>query len=96
MARKQDALLQELKAFEKEAVRERKDAEKLREDAVGLLTPSLLRKNIRSGTNLVLAYGRKGLTVEFTIDDLKRFVAANEKTQKNFRQEVRGVPLCAA
>lgn len=93
MARKQDALLQELKAFEKEAVQERKDAKKLREDAVGLLTPSLLRKNIRSGTNLVLAYGRKGLTVEFTIDDLKRFVAANEKAQKAFRQEVRGVPL---
>lgn len=93
MAKKQDALLQELKAFEKEAAQERQEARELREDAVGLLTPSLLRKNIRNGTNIVLAYGRKGLTVEFTIDDLKRFVAANERAQKNFRQEVRGVPL---
>ncbi len=41
----------------------------------------------------MLAYGRKGYTVEFTIDDLKRFVAANERAQKNFRREVRGVPL---
>ena len=52
MARKQDALLQELKAFEKEAVRERKDAEKLREDAVGLLTPSLLRKTSEAAQTL--------------------------------------------
>lgn len=93
MTRKQDALLQELKDFEKKATEERKNARELREDAVGLLTPSLLRKNVRSGTNLVLAYGRNGMTVEFTIDDLKRFVAANEAAQKAYRQEVRGVPL---
>lgn len=93
MARKQEAILKELKAFEKQATEDRREARELRKDGVGLLTPALLRQNIRKGTSLVLAYGRKGLTVEFTLDDLKRFVAANEKAQKDYRQEVRGVPL---
>lgn len=93
MRRKQDAILKELKAFEKEAIEDRREARELRKDGVGLLTPALLRQNIRRGTGLVLAYGRKGQTVEFTLDDLKRFVAANEAAQKSYRQEVRGVPL---
>lgn len=93
MADNKQDILRQLKEFEKEAIAERREARELREDAVGLLTPALLRKHIRAGTGLVLAYGRKGHTVEFTIDDLKRFVAANERAQKNFRREVRGVPL---
>lgn len=88
-----DAILQELKAFEKAAMADRREARELRKDAVGLLTPALLRQNIRNGTGLVLAYGRRGLTVEFTLDDLKHFVAANERAQKGFRQEIRGAPL---
>jgi len=93
MAENKQDILRQLKEFEKEATAERREARELREDAVGLLTPALLRKHVRAGTGLVLAYGRKGHTVEFTIDDLKRFVAANERAQKNFRREVRGVPL---
>lgn len=93
MAENKQDILRQLKEFEKEATAERREARELREDAVGLLTPALLRKHIRAGTGLVLAYGRKGHTVEFTIDDLKRFVAANERAQKVFRREVRGVPL---
>ncbi len=93
MAENKQKILRQLKEFEKEATAERREARELREDAVGLLTPALLRKHIRAGTGLVLAYGRKGHTVEFTIDDLKRFVSANERAQKNFRREVRGVPL---
>ncbi len=93
MAENKQDILRQLKEFEKEAAAERREARELREDAVGLLTPALLRRHIRAGTGLVLAYGRKGHTVEFTIDDLKRFVAANERAQKNFRREVRGVPL---
>lgn len=93
MAKKQDAVQQELREFAKEAQQDRREARELRKEGVGLLTPALLRQNIRRGTGLVLAYGRKGQTVEFTLDDLKRFVAANEAAQKNYRQEVRGVPL---
>lgn len=93
MAENKQDILRQLKEFEKEAIAERREARELREDAVGLLTPALLRRHVRAGTGLVLAYGRKGHTVEFSIDDLKRFVAANERAQKNFRREVRGVPL---
>lgn len=93
MAGKQNELLQELKNFEKEALADRREAQELRKDGVGLLTPALLRQNIRKETGLVLAYGRKGKTVEFSLDDLKRFVEANAQAQKNFRQAVRGVPL---
>lgn len=88
-----NSVLQQLREFEREATDERGKAQKLRKDAIGLLTPALLRKHIRTGTDLVLAYGRKGYTVEFTVDDLKRFVEANTRAQKTFRQEVRGVPL---
>lgn len=86
-------ILNQLRALEKEANAERREARELREDAVGLLTPALLRQHVRAGTGIVLAYGRQGHTVEYTIEDLKRFVAANERAQRNFRREVRGVPL---
>ena len=47
------------KEFDREARKERQDAGEHRADAVGLLTPALLRKHIKSGTDLVLAYGKK-------------------------------------
>lgn len=91
--RDRETVQQQLREFERQATAERREARELREDAVGLLTPALLRKHIRAGTDLVLAYGRKGHTVEFTVDDLKRFVEANARAQKTFRRDVRGVPL---
>ena len=86
-------LQQMAKEFDREARKERQDAGEHRADAVGLLTPALLRKHIKSGTDLVLAYGRKGATVSYTVDDLKRFVEARERADKAFRPETRGVPL---
>lgn len=86
--------LQEIaKAFDKEAREERREATALRTEAVGLLTPALLRKHIKSGADLVLAYGHKGATVSYTVNDLKRFVEARERADKTFRPETRGVPL---
>lgn len=93
MAENKQDILRQLKEFEKEAIAERREARELRKDAAGLLTPALLRQHVRAGTGIVLAYGRQGHTVECTIDDLNRFVTANERAQKNFRREVRGVPL---
>lgn len=81
------------KEFDREARKERQDAGEHRAEAVGLLTPALLRKHIKSDTDLVLAYGRKGATVSYTVDDLKRFVEARERADKAFRPETRGVPL---
>ena len=86
-------LQQMAKEFDREARKERQGAGEHRADAVGLLTPALLRKHIKSGTDLVLAYGRKGATVSYTVDDLKRFVEARERADKAFRPEPRGVPL---
>lgn len=86
-------LQQMAKEFDREARKERQDAGEHRADAVGLLTPALLRKHIKSGTDLVLAYGKKGATVSYTVDDLKRFVEARERADKAFRPEPRGVPL---
>ena len=63
-------LQQMAKEFDREARKERQDAGEHRADAVGLLTPALLRKHIKSGTDLVLAYGRKGTAVSYTVDDL--------------------------
>ena len=86
-------LQQMAKEFDREARKERQGAGEHRADAVGLLTPALLRKHIKSGTDLVLAYGKKGATVSYTVDDLKRFVEARERADKAFRPEPRGVPL---
>ena len=86
-------LQQMAKEFDREVRKERQGAGEHRADAVGLLTPALLRKHIKSGTDLVLAYGRKGATVSYTVDDLKRFVEARERADKAFRPETRGVPL---
>lgn len=60
--RDRETVQQQLREFERQATAERREARELREDAVGLLTPALLRKHIRAGTDLVLAYGRKGHT----------------------------------
>ena len=78
-------LQQMAKEFDREARKERQGAGEHRADAVGLLTPALLRKHIKSGTDLVLAYGKKGATVSYTVDDLKRFVEARERADKAFR-----------
>ena len=80
-------LQQMAKEFDREARKERQGAGEHRADAVGLLTPALLRKHIKSGTDLVLAYGKKGATVSYTVDDLKRFVEARERADKAFRPE---------
>lgn len=77
-------LQQMAKEFDREARKERQGAGEHRADAVGLLTPALLRKHIKSGTDLVLAYGKKGATVSYTVDDLKRFVEARERADKAF------------
>ncbi len=86
-------LQDELKNFDKDARGQRAEARGKRKEAVGLLTPALFRKHIKSGKDLVLDYGRQGATVTYTVDDLKRFVEAKERADTSFRPETRGVPL---
>ena len=53
--------------FTKQAQKESTEAAKRRMDAVGLLTPDLMKEHISSGQDLVLAYGRKGGSTSFNI-----------------------------
>lgn len=64
-----------------------------RQDAVGLLTPSLLRKHLKSGTPITLPYGRKGHTVTFSQEDLKAFDENLKRAKVRNKSGQAGVPL---
>lgn len=64
-----------------------------RQDAVGLMTPKLIREHLKSGRDLVLAYGRRGATVTYTVQDLQKFAQEIKKAQGKHRSDVAGVPL---
>lgn len=95
MSSEKQSFQAELKDFDKAAAKIRKEAAKIRKDGVGLLTPSLLRKHLKSGQDLVLAYGRGGHTITYSAADLKCFAADIEKANKKLAGHVRGVPLLA-
>jgi hypothetical protein len=70
-----------------------------RKDAVGILPPDMLAKReklTRHGKqNLVLQYGRKGGTVEYTLDELNKMAVALEQKQGQFKEAERGVEVGA-
>lgn len=84
-------LRQAFKAFEQLAQREAKEARELRKEAVGLLTPELLREHISKNQAVVLAYGKTG-TVTYSPDQLRKFLKAAESRAERFDQGVQGVP----
>lgn len=63
-----------------------------REEGVGLLTPELIGKHIRSGQELVLQYGQYGAK-RYTLKDLKKFDKAIK--QREGHTKTNGVPLMA-
>ena len=73
-------LQDELKNFDKDARGQRAEARGKRKEAVGLLTPALFRKHIKSEKDLVLDYGRQGATVTYTVDDLKTALEESERS----------------
>lgn len=83
----------EFRRFEKVFAQVRKANKEERLNGVGLLTPKLLKEHIESGTDLVLAYGRKGGTVSYTVDELKRMAEAMRRSKANNKSSVKGVPL---
>ncbi len=83
----------EFRAFERQFNKVRKANAQVRVDAVGLLTPELLRKHLKSGQDLVLQYGRRGATVTYTLADLQKFAKAVKTTKDTHRDKVAGVPL---
>lgn len=87
-------VLQDLfRDFDKAANAEQRQAEVLREDGVGLLTPELLKQFAAKGNtqDLVLAYGRSGATRTYTPAELRRFVQTLGKRQEQFNKAVQGV-----
>lgn len=83
------------RALEKELKAAKAEANKARKDAVGLLTPDLIRKHIKSGQDLVLQYGKQGSTKTYDTADLQRFARAIDKSKTKHAQKMRGVPLMA-
>lgn len=88
----------DFKTFEKVYGDMLAEAEKLREDAVGILDPAMLKdtkitKLEKARKNLVLAYGRGGETREYSPDDLRRFLKAKQKVETRFESGMDGVPL---
>lgn len=97
--------------FTKQAQKESTEAAKRRMDAVGLLTPDLMKEHISSGQDLVLAYGRKGGSTSFniggrtinavdglftlTLRDLKYLADASDRAQKSYLHKSAGVPIAA-
>jgi len=63
-----------------------------RTQAVGTLTPTLLRKHLKSGKDLVLDYGRQGLTVQYSLQDLQKFAKEADAAAKKFGKDTKGVP----
>lgn len=79
--------------FEKAFAKVKKANAQQRVDAVGTLTPKLLREHLESGQDLVLAYGRKGHTITYTIQDLLSFKKHIERKQSRNKIDIKGVPL---
>lgn len=64
-----------------------------RTKGVGLLTPKLLKQHIDSGQNLVLDYGRNGLSVSYTPAELKEFEKTIKAARGKHKAHLAGVPL---
>ncbi len=82
-----------LREFDKTAVKMRKEIAEIRKEGVGILTPQLINRHLKSGQDVVLAYGRQGLTQRYTLADLKRFADTINKAAKQYQSHTRGVPL---
>ena len=83
----------DFKEFEKAFNQVKRANREERVDAVGILTPGLLDKHLQSGQDLVLAYGRKGKTVKYSLADLKSFSIKLEKSKKRNQKKINGIPL---
>jgi len=83
----------EFKDFERQYAAIRAVNRDDRRKASGLLTPRLIMQHIDAGQTLVLDYGRKGLTVSYTPNELLQFVEAQRKAKGHHKANVAGVAL---
>jgi len=89
----------EFKQFSRMFGRIWKKKAKRRKTAVGILPPDMLSKREKltkhGKQNLILNYGRKGGTVEFTLDELNKMATSLEQKQGKFKEAERGVQIAA-
>jgi flagellar biosynthesis GTPase FlhF len=84
--------IKNFKQFERLFAGIRREKRENRVQGVGLLTPELIRKHIKSGRDLILQYGRQGEFVHYTLADLQEFAKALQQTKKDFGPQ-KGVPV---
>lgn len=82
-----------MREFDRLAAAFQRQLNLVRRGGVGILTPAIMRKHLKSGQDVVLAYGRQGLTQTYTLQDLKRFADSVNHASRKFQAGVRGVPL---
>jgi len=96
---KKDKKLNEFKKFSRMFGRIWKKKASKRKGAVGILPPDMLAKREKltkhGKQNLVLQYGRKGGTVEYTLQELDKMAEALEQKQERFKESQRGVEIAA-
>jgi hypothetical protein len=86
----------EFKRFEKafkRVWRGKKRARAAEKDRNALLTPELINVYRRNRQNLVLDYGKKGVTVTYTPQQLDKFAKETDKKEKGFSTKEGGVPV---
>lgn len=83
----------DFKAFDKVYAKIKAANRADRVDGVGLMTPQLLKRHLKSGQDLVLAYGRRGETLTYTLADLKAFDDAIKRSAATNKSAMPGVPL---
>jgi hypothetical protein len=81
------------KAWDKALRERRKQITERRRDAVGILSPALLRQYTKpTAQDLVLAYGRSGATVSYSPAELQAMVRSLKKAQKLWDTTGQGAP----
>lgn len=84
---------QDFKDFERAWSAVRAANRTARKEGVGLLTPALLKRHLDSGEDLTLKYGRSGLSVTYTRDELKTFAKTIQQARGKHKANLAGVPL---
>jgi len=84
---------QDFRDFERAWAAIKRTGSETRKAGTGLLTPKLLKQHLDSGENLVLPYGKSGLTVSYTPAELKEFEKAIKAARGKHKANLAGVPL---
>ena len=96
MAKKNPATVTDFKQFQKEYRSIARIKANERKEAIGLLTPQLIREYAKggkkAGTNLIL-FDRSGREHVYSPADINQFAGALKKSQKKYQSKKQGAPI---